>query len=192
MIGRFEGIGLGDTVLLEKDAAASRDEEFSAMVARHSRFVYRVAYTVLRNAHDAEDAAQEVFLKLYRLWRPDPIRDERAYLSRLAWRAAIDRLKKRGPAAGREDSNSEAPSPALTPEQAVLEADWSAVVHRMIDALPDDLRLPLALSATGDLKSGEIAQLLGIPEGTVRTRVMKARAVLKQKLSASGGGRYGR
>jgi len=188
----FEGIGLGDTVLLENDDTARRQEEFSALVASHSRLVYRAAYAVLRNSHDAEDVAQEVFLKLYRRWRRDSIRDERAYLSRLAWRAAIDRLKKRGPAADREDSNSDTPSPALTPEQAVLEADWSAVVHRMIDALPEDLRLPLALSASGDLKSGEIAQLLGIPEGTVRTRVMKARAVLKQKLSALGGGRYGR
>jgi RNA polymerase sigma-70 factor (ECF subfamily) len=87
----FKHIGLGDTVLLEKDAAASRDEKFSAMVASHSRLVYRAAYAVLRNSHDAEDVAQEVFLKLYRLWNAGPIRDQRAYLSRLAWRAAIDR-----------------------------------------------------------------------------------------------------
>jgi RNA polymerase sigma-70 factor (ECF subfamily) len=53
------------------------------------------------------------------------------------------------------------------------------------------LRLPLALSSVDELKSHEIARILGIPEGTVRTRLMKARAVLKQKLALVMGDRYG-
>ena len=58
------------------------------MVERHSRFVFRVAYSLLRNAHDAEDAVQEMFLNLYRkqAWRD--VRDERAFLARVTWRIA--------------------------------------------------------------------------------------------------------
>jgi RNA polymerase sigma-70 factor (ECF subfamily) len=61
-----------------------------------------------------------------------------------------------------------------------------------MDALPEELRQPLALSAVDDLKSSEIAQILGIPEGTVRTRVKKAREILKQKLARLTGENHGR
>jgi RNA polymerase sigma-70 factor (ECF subfamily) len=57
-------------------------------------------------------------------------------------------------------------------------------VQRIIDGLPEELRLPLALSATDELTSREIAVVMGISEGTVRTRIMRARQILKQKLTA--------
>jgi RNA polymerase sigma-70 factor (ECF subfamily) len=59
-------------------------------------------------------------------------------------------------------------------------------VHRLIDALPEELRQPLALSTVEELTSPEVARILGIPEGTVRTRLMRAREILKQKLIAAG------
>jgi RNA polymerase sigma-70 factor (ECF subfamily) len=103
---------------------------------------------------------------------------------------AIDRLPKAGRTYDALDATS--PSHGETPEQTAVRANWAAVVHRLIDALPEELRQPLALSAADDLKSFEIAAILGIPEGTVRTRLMKARAVLKEKLSRLMGERYGR
>ena len=63
----------------------------------------------------------------------------------------------------------------------------SSAVHRLIDALPEELRVPLALSTVDEMTSADIAGVLGIPEGTVRTRLMRARQVLKQKLQAGGG-----
>jgi RNA polymerase sigma-70 factor (ECF subfamily) len=63
-----------------------------------------------------------------------------------------------------------------------MSADWNAAVHRLVDALPPDLRQPLALSTVEELSSREIAQVMGIAEGTVRTRIMRARQILKQKL----------
>jgi RNA polymerase sigma-70 factor (ECF subfamily) len=78
--------------------------------------------------------------------------------------------------------DTESPSRDETPEQAAVQANWAAVVHRLMDALPEELRQPLALSAVDDLKSFDIARILGIPEGTVRTRIKKAREILKQKL----------
>ena len=66
----------------------------------------------------------------------------------------------------------------------MLLANQQAMVHSMIDALPEDLRLPLVLSAFDELNSREIGHVLGIPEGTVRTRLQRARQVLRQKLAS--------
>jgi RNA polymerase sigma-70 factor (ECF subfamily) len=167
---------------------ARRDEaEFTACVERNSRFVFRVAYAVLRNSHDAEDVVQEVFLKLYRsgAWRD--VRDEKAYFARVTWRAAVDRLPKQHEVLSDE---AEPVSNQPGPEQIVLDADWQDNVHRLIDGLPEDLRQPLALSTIHELTSSEIAKIMGIPEGTVRTRMMRARQLLQKKLTTLGGRRY--
>jgi len=189
MTGHSERIGLGVSTLADGDSFARCEERFAALVNRQARFVFRVAYAVLRNSHDAEDVVQEVFLKLYRSRGWDKIEEERAYLSRVTWRVAVDRLPR---AAGGLALDAESPSRAETPEEAAVHANWAAFVHRLMDALPEELRQPLALSAVDDLKSFEIAKILGIPEGTVRTRVKKAREILKQKLARLTGESYGR
>jgi RNA polymerase sigma-70 factor (ECF subfamily) len=173
-----------------RPAAEPAEAGFAALVERRSRFVFQVAYAVLRNAHDAEDAAQETFLKLYRGggWRD--MRDEAAFLARSAWRVAVDRLRARGVAGAEPDREMAAPD--RSPEAAAVESDWNARVHRLIDALPEDLRQPLVLSAFEELDSPRIAAVLGIPEGTVRTRIARARSVLKQKLAYLKEARDGR
>ena len=65
-----------------------------------------------------------------------------------------------------------------------MESEQCALVHRLIDALPETLRQPLALSAIEELTSREIAAVLEIPEGTVRTRILRAREILKERLIA--------
>ena len=161
-------------------AQADRDELFAALVQRQSKFVFGIAFAVLRNAQNAEDAAQETFLKLYRQRAFERIEDERAYLARAAWRIAAARRK-------RETAHLEVveqPSPERNPEQALAAVDWTRYVHGLIDKLPEDLRHPLLLSAVEEMKSQEIAAVLEIPEGTVRNRISRARQLLKQKLSA--------
>jgi RNA polymerase sigma-70 factor, ECF subfamily len=161
------------------------EAEFTALVQRQSRFVFRVVYAVLLNAHDAEDAVQETFLKLYRNggWRDAG--SERAFLARVAWRVAVDHRRASHPAAlaSEPETQVELPSPVPGPEQTLVAANQHALVHSMIDALPEDLRLPLVLSASDELNSREIAIILGIPEGTVRTRVQRARQVLRQRIA---------
>ena len=168
--------------------ASNEEAEFEALVKRQSRFVFRVAYAILRNTHDAEDAAQETFLKLYRNHTWQGIEDERAFLARTAWRVAVDRLPRSQP----EPYESEPLSNAPTPEQEAIVADWHATIHRLVDALPEELRQPLALSTIDELNSREIAAILGLPEGTVRTRLMRARQMLKQKLAGMMENRYAR
>jgi RNA polymerase sigma-70 factor, ECF subfamily len=165
------------------------EAEFTALVERQSRFAFRVAYGVLLNAHDAEDAVQETFLKLYRNsgWRR--AENERAFLARVAWRVAVDRrraIRPDGPLPDLGEAPGQAPqlvSPHPGPEQALVAANQHALVHSMIDGLPEELRLPLVLSASDELNSREIATILGIPEGTVRTRLQRARQVLRERIA---------
>jgi len=166
----------------------TREEQFRDFVHRQSHFVFRVAYGVLRNASDAEDVVQETFLKLYRTGGWIEMRDEKAFLARAAWRMAVQRLPKRK----EEELDCETASSAANPEARAIAGDSNALVRQMIDALPEELRQPLALSALDEMGSPEIARVMGIPEGTVRTRLMRARAMLKEKLAAMTDGRYAR
>jgi len=167
------------------------DAEFTALVQRQSRFVFQVAYAVLLNSHDAEDAVQETFLKLYRNRGWQHVDNERAFLARVAWRVAVD-LRPRSLRVAKFSADSEAiaismdesPSSLPNPEQSLASANEHALVHAMIDALPEELRAPLVLSAFDELNSREIANILRIPEGTARTRLQRARQMLRQKLQS--------
>ncbi len=165
------------------------DAKFTELVERQWRFVFRVAYAVLLNSHDAEDAVQETFLKLYRNrgWRN--AENERAFLARVAWRVAVDRRPNAARASVRDAGeilamHTDPQSPEPGPEETLILANDHALIHSMIDALPEELRLPLVLSSDDELNSRQIAHILAIPEGTVRTRLQRARQLLSQKLAA--------
>ncbi|MBV9301842.1 MAG: sigma-70 family RNA polymerase sigma factor [Acidobacteriaceae bacterium] len=170
--------------------AADSDARFCALVERQARFVFRVAHALLRKVHDAEDVVQETFVKVYRGGKWESVENERAFLATVAWRIAVERLAKR-----RREKPSEMPvwemqSRDADPEQNAIRASWNRVVHGVMDGLPEELRQPLALSTVEDLNSREIARVMRIPEGTVRTRLMRARQLLRAKLSALMEGRY--
>ncbi len=166
--------------------AERRDERFEEMVGRQSRFMFQVAFGLLRNRQDAEDAVQEAFLKLYRgaAWlRMD---NEKGFLARTVWRVALDHLPR---AAERTLDVSEMELAAsggagVSPEQSAVDKDERAVLRRLIDGLPEELRQPLVLSSVEEMTSREVAEAMGIPEGTVRTRVMRARTELKRRFAA--------
>jgi RNA polymerase sigma-70 factor (ECF subfamily) len=186
--GLIQQITFQEPALEREDDAAACDDAFSALVERQSRFVFRVAYSVLRNTHDSEDVVQETFLKLYRSRKWRNVDNERAFLARAAWRVAVDRLSR----VRMETPDSGLPSRGENPEQAAIAADWNAAIHRLIDALPEELRQPLALSSVEELKSHEIGEIMGVPEGTVRSRLSRARQILKLKLNAMMAGAHGR
>jgi RNA polymerase sigma-70 factor (ECF subfamily) len=163
--------------LPELTAMANASTAFAELVERQSRFVFRVAYAILRNAHDAEDVVQDLFFKLHRNGSWLNMEDERAFLARSAWRMAIDKRPKL----------RAVPPPELavpSHEQTVIGNDLHTVVHRLIDALPDEFRQPLVLTAIEEMTSREVAAVLEIPEGTVRSRLMRARQMLKERLAA--------
>jgi RNA polymerase sigma-70 factor (ECF subfamily) len=194
MVDVTQAVAFEEPGLAARQETAAREARFAGLVERQSRFVFRVAYALLRNSHDAEDAVQETFLKLYRAGAWDAIENERAFLARAAWRIAVDKLKRRGRAARPLDAElaSCGGRGGANPEEALVAADWNAAVHRLMDALPQELRQPLALSTVEEMNSREIARAMGIAEGTVRTRIMRARQILKQKLAGLMEGRYER
>lgn len=173
------------------------DAEFAMLVERQWRFVFRVAYAVLLNPHDAEDAVQETFLKLYQNRGWQKAKNERAFLARVGWRVAVDRRVTR--AHNFESGSFESSeaidhlqSPHSSPEEAAILNHDQKLVHSMIDALPEELRVPLVLSSSDELNSREIGRILGLSEGTVRTRLQRARQLLRQKIAGHGSPQHNR
>lgn len=168
-------------------------DELEAAVRAHARLVYRVAYLVLRNHHDAEDAVQDTFLRVLRNRKSlSGVRDQRAWLARIAWRVALDRTRRAtgvpldqaaGAVAGLCAAGAGAEEIASTKEMTTL-------LNQMISSLPRDLREAVTLSTVGEMTSAEIAAVLDIPEGSVRTRLFRARRLLREKLSSVLEGRH--
>ncbi len=164
---------------MEQEASS---QPFTEFVQRHARFAYQVAYARLRNPSDAEDAVQEALLKLYRAGRWRSAESERAFLARTVWRVAST-LRRRAP---QNESVCEGqdtwPGRDPNPEQLAMQASAEAEIHRMIDSLPEKLRQPLVLCSLEEMSSADVGLVLGLPGGTVRRRVMEARALLRSKL----------
>jgi RNA polymerase sigma-70 factor, ECF subfamily len=188
----------GEAVLSESVTAArsqdqsqdrSQDELLEDLVREHSRLVYRIAYAALRSHHDAEDATQETFLRVLRYRRQlVGVENPKTWLARIAWRVAVDRSRQRGrrqeiPIEDHERPVEEVQSSEEPADQAMHASQIGARVERLIASLPEKLRQPLILSAVEEMSPHEAAATLGISEAAVRSRVFRARQMLKQKLS---------
>jgi RNA polymerase sigma-70 factor (ECF subfamily) len=171
--------------LLKQEAAEQSRAAFTLLVKRQSKFVFSVAYAVLRNVEDAEDVVQDTFFKLFRTGAWKHIDDERRFLARAAWRLAISRAPAKHLAP--EYELNEIVSQESNPEGTYLNAERHRTIHRMIDALPERLRRPLALSSIQEMTSPEIAAVMDLPEGTVRRLLMEARTLIKDKMSRMEG-----
>ena len=168
----------------ETGRVLERTDEFAAVesvVREHARFVFKVAYGVLRNSHDAEDVVQEVFLRVHRSGMNDVL-DQRAWLARVTFRLAIDHLRK---PQGLELPELEMASADPDAEHLAMHRQRVRQVQKLIATLPEELRYPLVLSAVEELSSRQISEMLGIPESSVRGRIFRARQILKEKLSAA-------
>ncbi len=162
------------------------DSEVESAVRLHSRLVYRIAFSVLRSRSDAEDATQEVFLRLHRFRaRLAGVRDLKTYVARIAWRVALDR-RPRVVAVSLDDADGAAArelrSPGASAEELAVKADLRRLMERLVAGLPRELAETIRLSAAGELTSSEVGEVLGIPEGTVRTRLLRARRLLRDAL----------
>jgi RNA polymerase sigma-70 factor, ECF subfamily len=169
----------------------SRDEAIETLVREHSRLVYRIAYAVLRQHHDAEDVTQETFMRVLRHSSKLPaIENPKTWLARIAWRVAVDRSKRRGrnreiALEDPETTMQEIASPQIPADRVAEGAQAGEVLEKLIVALPEKLRAPLILSAIEEMSPREIAAALNINEAAVRSRVFRARQILKEKLGAT-------
>jgi RNA polymerase sigma-70 factor, ECF subfamily len=172
------------------------EDALESAVREHARLVYRIAYSVLRNHHDAEDATQEAFVRVLRYRRKlEGVRDGKTWLARIAWRVAVER-RRRLPEVPLEDVEAEAAvaqlrSQLVSADENVLGQELASMLASLISALPSRLRDVVTLSAVQELGSAEIAEVLGTSESAVRSRMFRARQVLKEKLEKRLEGKYG-
>ena len=170
----------------EQDALA---DLLAALVDQYAGALYRVAFSVLRNAADAEDAVQEAFLRVLRHRQTlGEVRDHRVWLIRIVWNIVLDR-KRRAKTRPETDDVSELarvlPSNGLSAEELAAAAQHHAHVLTCVDQLPDKERQVLQLSAFEELSSVEIAAVLGITESSVRSRLFRARNLMADLLDHS-------
>jgi len=172
-----------DNWIAQTDAAA-RDAGFGARVAENQRRVFQIAYGVLGNRADAEDVAQETFLRAYRKF--SSLRESekfRAWVNRIAFRLALNRRRGLSRRLTRETSWH-----ALETGESVdglRDAEQRVLLDRLrneIAALPEKLRVVLQLSIVVDMDANDVGAVLGIPAGTVRSRLHAARKLLLEAM----------
>ena len=181
---------LGDTLLKPALAMEIAAPTIETLVADHSRMVFRIAYSILRNHHDAEDAAQECFLRAWKHKdRLPEIGNAKTWLAKIAWTTALDKRRTNPKALSLDDADAgtelmESLSDARpAADEQLAERQQQQLLQRLIASLPDDLGQTLELSTVQELNSAEIAEVMKIPEGSVRTRLFRARKQLKEKLA---------
>src|ERR1035438_3231641 len=158
------------------------EEALEALVGQYASTLYRVAFSILRNQSDAEDAVQETFVRVLRHRDSlGEVRDHRVWLIRIVWNIVLDR-KRRAKTRPETDDVSELarvlPSTGLSAEELAAAAQYHAHVLACVDQLPAKERQVLMLSAFEELTSVEIASVLGITESSVRSRLFRARNLM--------------
>jgi RNA polymerase sigma-70 factor (ECF subfamily) len=153
------------------------------MVAEHGPALYRMAYRQVGDRHEAEDVVQETFRSVWSSRdRYEPGRGERAWLVSILRRRAVDRWRKRiGPAVLSSEVFPEAASSRFDP----LEAGYTDEMQDALAWLPTELRDTLLLVVVGELTHQEASDMLGVPLGTVLSRVSRARERLREYLLES-------
>ena len=170
---------LAGGIVAVSDAALER--EFEARLVESSTLAFRVAYGVLHQREDAEDVAQEAFVKAYRSFSQLRDRDRfRAWLVRMTWRLAIDRQRS-----DRRRLAREAVTQTVTVGDAsddLIARERAAHLWTAIDGLPGKLRIVVILAGIEGHDTSEVARLLDVPQGTVKSRLFLARQRLKEQL----------
>jgi len=163
------------------EAASENRGAFAQLVHHYREQVLRVAYGIVGSAEEAEDVAQEVFIKV---WNHLPRYRAQGNLSNWLYRitvnAALDALRRKGNELPLEDWQHDAEE---QPEEAALRNDQEERVRRALNALPPGARSALILREYEQLSYKEIAEVLQIPIGTVMSRLNYARKLLRERLA---------
>ena len=164
--------------------------ELHRLAEQHGGMVYRLALRIVRNRTDAEDVAQEVFVKLVEARRRASVDEPRGWLAITALNTARNWVRRESNHRRRSEVWAERRAldgnGALEEDGSVTTDDREEAVWRAVDALPSDLRFPLLLHYQEGLKYREIATALACPPGTVATRISEARARVRTLIQRNG------
>ena len=175
---------------LVKRWQAGDESAFAELIKLHETRVYRLLYRMMGNREDAEDLTQETFLSLHR--HGHRFRAEArfsTFVYRVAANAALNRRRSLGRGRARIEklkhrqlAGDDLPSSPRDPEDSALGAELSEHVKDALEELSPSLRMPVVLYDIEGLAYGEIAKILGIAEGTVKSRIHRARQALRDQL----------
>ena len=197
---RLNYADMDETELVRRTRAGER-EAFRAVMQRHNQRLFRVARSIVREETEAEDVLQEAYLRAF--GGLDAFRSESSlltWLTRIVINEANGRLRKRRTLVGIEQIEAAQGRGAdvimfpfgettMTPEQNVARLQVRRLLESAIDDLPDGFRVVFVMRDIEDCSIAETAESLGIPEETVKTRLFRARrllrAALHEKISAT-------
>jgi RNA polymerase sigma-70 factor (ECF subfamily) len=189
---------LGDAQLVEL-ACRKVEGAFRIIMQRHNRRLYRIARAVMRNDSEAEDVVQEAYVRVFTNlaeFRGDS--SLATWLSRIVLNEALGRIRRHRPAAdmtrleSRPTSQAEIipfpfSSPQLDPERTMAQRQIQLMLERAIDDLPDDFRFVLIARVIEEMSIEETAALFGLRTETVKTRLHRARKLLRDALEKEVG-----
>ncbi|HVA33316.1 MAG TPA: sigma-70 family RNA polymerase sigma factor [Candidatus Baltobacteraceae bacterium] len=157
-------------------------DAFATLVGRYDRAVYHLAYRTLHDVEEARDATQEAFFKAFRSLRTfKPGAKFSTWIFAIAYHACCDRLNRR-----KRYSNDELPDRADAapgPEQQAIALDEAQRLRAAIEALPEKYRAVITLYHLQGRQYEEIAEVLGLPMGTVKTHLFRAKEALRKLLT---------
>ena len=185
----------GDPASLElvRRAQAGELAAFNSLVLRHQDAVYSLALRFLGSREAAEDAAQEAFIRAYRNLRSFRGERFRSWLFSIAANVARDELRRRRPQRSLDEARDDPDAlsidpadPGPSPEAETLRGELRRALERALLELPEDWRMVVILSDVHGLSYEEVAKTAGIPVGTVKSRLSRARGRLRDILRESG------
>ncbi len=165
---------------------AGNQQAFAELVERHQRAVFNLTYRMLGEAREAEDAAQEAFLRAYQhIDRYDADRPFKTWLLSIASNYCIDRIRKRRLTWLSLDEPLP-PHPALNsheegPEDSAISSQRDAVVHQLLNQLAPEYRAAVVLRYWYDMSYAEIAEILDTTESAIKSRLFRARQSLAEE-----------
>jgi RNA polymerase sigma-70 factor (ECF subfamily) len=185
--------GISDRQLIEA-AAIGSEESFEELVRRYQRPIANYVYRIVNDYDSALDVTQEVFLKVYNSSsRYCADYKFSTWLYKIAHNAAIDHLRRNS---GNEQSleleNSEGSyemplaSKRMSPEQERQQSEWRNEIDKVVKCLPSGYRELIVLRHSQDLSYDEIAEITGLPLGTVKNRLFRARELMRQIFIENG------
>jgi RNA polymerase sigma-70 factor (ECF subfamily) len=159
---------------------------FKLLIKQYERLVLHMVGRILQDHHDSQDVCQETFIKVYKHLPGFKHQSKLStWIAQIAYSTAIDFVKKKNRTGSLTDDISNFENYHQTiddPESILVKKDTSAFVHRLIEKLPLQYRTVLTLYHLNEFSYQEIEIITGLPEGTVKSYLFRARKLLKEKL----------